>query len=131
MSMTDPIADLLTHIRNAQKGRKESVTLPASQLKVAVVKVLEQEGYVAGVSTEKDGVKQTMTVTLKYHGDDPVIERLERVSRPGLRIYRSVDELPKIQGGLGISIVSTSAGVMSDRQARAQGRGGEVLCIVY
>ena len=131
MSMTDPIADLLTQIRNAQKGRKESVTLPASRLKVAVVKVLEQEGYVAGVATEKAGAKQTMTVTLKYHGDDPVIERLERVSRPGLRIYKSVDELPKVQGGLGISIVSTSAGVMSDRQARAQGRGGEVLCIVY
>jgi small subunit ribosomal protein S8 len=131
MSMTDPIADLLTQIRNAQKGRKESVTLPASRLKVAVVKVLEQEGYVAGVSTERDGAKETMTVTLKYHGDDPVIARLERVSRPGLRIYRSVDELPKVQGGLGISIVSTSAGVMSDRQARAQGRGGEVLCIVY
>jgi small subunit ribosomal protein S8 len=131
MSMTDPIADLLTQIRNAQKGRKESVTLPASKLKVAVVKVLEQEGYVAGVSTERAGAKETMTVMLKYHGDDPVIARLERVSRPGLRIYRSVDELPKVQGGLGISIVSTSAGVMSDRQARAQGRGGEVLCIVY
>jgi small subunit ribosomal protein S8 len=131
MSMTDPIADLLTQIRNAQKARKESVTLPASRLKVDVVKVLEQEGYVAGVATERAGAKQTMTIALKYHGDDPVIERLERVSRPGLRIYRSVDELPKVQGGLGISIVSTSAGVMSDRQARAQGRGGEVLCIVY
>jgi small subunit ribosomal protein S8 len=131
MSMTDPIADLLTQIRNAQSARKESVTLPASRLKVAVAKVLEQEGYVAGVATERAGAKQTMTVALKYHGDDPVIERLERVSRPGLRIYRSVDELPKVQGGLGISIVSTSAGVMSDRQARAQGRGGEVLCIVY
>jgi small subunit ribosomal protein S8 len=129
--MTDPIADLLTQIRNAQKGRKESVTLPSSTLKVAVVKVLEQEGYVAGVSTERTGAKETMTVMLKYHGDDPVIARLERVSRPGLRIYRSVDELPKVQGGLGISIVSTSAGVMSDRQARAQGRGGEVLCLVY
>jgi small subunit ribosomal protein S8 len=131
MSMTDPIADLLTQIRNAQKGRKESVTLPASRLKVAVVKVLEQEGYVAGVSTERAGAKETMTVMLKYHGEDPVIARLERVSRPGLRIYRGVDELPKVQGGLGISIISTSAGVMSDRQARAQGRGGEVLCLVY
>jgi small subunit ribosomal protein S8 len=131
MSMTDPVADLLTQIRNAQRVRKESVTLPASQLKVAVVKVLEQEGYVAGVATEGAGTKQTMTITLKYYGDDPVIERLERVSRPGLRIYKSVDELPTVQGGLGISIVSTSAGVMSDRQARAQGRGGEVLCIVY
>ena len=131
MSMTDPIADLLTQIRNAQKARKESVTLPASRLKVDVVKVLEQEGYVTGVSTERAGGKQTMTVALKYHGDEPVIGRLERVSRPGLRVYRGVDELPKVQGGLGISIVSTSAGVMSDRQARAQGRGGEVLCIVY
>ena len=131
MSMTDPVADLLTQIRNAQKARKESVTLPASKLKVAVVKVLEQEGYVAGVATERAGAKQTMTITLKYYGDDPVIERLERVSRPGLRIYRAAGELPKVQGGLGISIVSTSAGVMSDRQARAQGHGGEVLWIVY
>jgi small subunit ribosomal protein S8 len=131
MSMTDPIADLLTQIRNAQKARRESVTLPASRLKIAVAKVLEEEGYVAAVAAERAGAKQTMTVTLKYHGDDPVIERLERVSRPGLRIYRRVDELPNVQGGLGISIVSTSAGVMSDRQARAQGRGGEVLCIVY
>jgi small subunit ribosomal protein S8 len=131
MSMTDPIADMLTQIRNAQKARREAVTLPASRLKIAVAKVLEQEGYVASVAAERDGAKHTMTVTLKYHGEDPVIERLERVSRPGLRIYRRVDELPKVQGGLGISIVSTSAGVMSDRQARAQGRGGEVLCIVY
>ena len=131
MSMTDPISDMLTRIRNAQTARKPSVTLPASKQKLAVAKVLEQEGYVAGVATEKAGAKQTMTVTLKYYGDDPVIERLERVSRPGLRIYKAAHELPKVQGGLGISIVSTSAGVMSDRQARAQGHGGEVLCIVY
>jgi small subunit ribosomal protein S8 len=129
--MTDPIADLLTRIRNAQGARKESVTMPASQLKLAVAKVLEQEGYIASVSTEGDGAKKTMTVVLKYHRNEPVIERLQRVSRPGLRVYARVDKLPKVQGGLGISIVSTSLGVMSDRQARAQGRGGEVLCVVY
>jgi small subunit ribosomal protein S8 len=131
MSMTDPIADLLTRIRNAQGARKESVTMPASQLKLAVAKVLEQEGYIASVSSQGDSAKKTMTVVLKYHRNEPVIERLQRVSRPGLRVYAGVDKLPKVQGGLGISIVSTSVGVMSDRQARAQGRGGEVLCVVY
>jgi small subunit ribosomal protein S8 len=131
MSMTDPVADLLTRIRNAQKARMESVTLPASQLKLAVAKVLEEEGYVAAVATAAAGAKKTMTVTLKYHRSEPVIEQVRRVSRPGLRVYRRVDKLPKVQGGLGISIISTSAGVMSDRQARKQGRGGEVLCTVY
>jgi len=131
MSMTDPIADMLTRIRNAQRAHKESVTIPASQIKLAIAKVLEQEGYVAGVSTQAQGAKQTITVMLKYHRNEPVIERLERVSRPGLRVYLRVDKLPTVQGGLGISIVSTSAGVMSDRQARAQGRGGEILCVVY
>jgi small subunit ribosomal protein S8 len=105
--------------------------MPASQLKSAVAKVLEQEGYIASVSTQGDGAKKTMTVVLKYHHNEPVIERLQRVSRPGLRVYAAVDKLPKVQGGLGISIVSTSLGVMSDRQARAEGRGGEVLCVVY
>jgi len=131
MSTTDPIADMLTRIRNAQRARKETVAVPASQLKLAIAKVLEQEGYVAGVASEGEGAKKTIVVALKYHRNEPVIERIERVSRPGLRVYAGVDELPKVQGGLGISIVSTSLGVMSDRQARAQGRGGEVLCVVY
>jgi small subunit ribosomal protein S8 len=131
MSMTDPIADLLTRIRNGQKARKESVTMPASKAKLAIVKVLEQEGYVSGVSVEEDGAKKTLTVVLKYYRNEPVIARIQRISRPGLRVYSSVHKLPKIQGGLGISIVSTSVGVMSDRQARAEGRGGEVMCAVY
>ena len=131
MSTTDPIADMLTRIRNAQRARKETVAVPASQLKLAIAKVLEQEGYVSGVASEGEGAKKTIVVALKYHRNEPVIERIERVSRPGLRVYAGVDELPKVQGGLGISIVSTSLGVMSDRQARAQGRGGEVLCVVY
>ena len=128
--MTDPIADMLTRIRNGQKARKVSVTMPASKLKLAIANVLEQEGYLSGVSTGSDGAKQSMTVELKYFRDEPVIERLERVSRPGLRVYAAVDELPKVQGGLGVAIVSTSSGVMSDREARSQGRGGEVLCVV-
>jgi small subunit ribosomal protein S8 len=130
MSMTDPIADLLTRIRNGQQAKKVSVSLPASTLKLAIAKVLEQEGYVAGVSTEDVDGKSTLTVELKYHRDQPVIERIERVSRPGLRVYRSVGELPTVQGGLGIAIVSTSKGVMTDRRARAEGHGGEVLCVV-
>lgn len=130
MSMTDPISDMLTRIRNGQKARKVSVSLPASKLKLAIGQVLEQEGYVGSVSTEGEGVKRTITVELRYHEDEPVIERIERVSRPGLRVYASVNELPKVQGGLGVAIISTSSGVMTDRQARAQGCGGEVLCVV-
>jgi small subunit ribosomal protein S8 len=130
MSMTDPIADMLTRIRNAQTARKPSVTLPGSKQKLAVAKVLEQEGYLAGVSSENVDGKDTLTLTLKYYQDRPVIERLQRVSRPGLRIFKRVDELPVVQGGLGVAIVSTSQGVMTNRQAKAQGHGGEVLCIV-
>ena len=130
MSMTDPIADMLTRIRNAQKARKESVSIPASRLKRAIIDVLHQEGYVSDVASEDEGVGGSIKVGLKYHRNQPVIEQIERVSRPGLRVYKSVDELPKVQGGLGIAIVSTSGGVMTDRQARAQGRGGEVICIV-
>jgi small subunit ribosomal protein S8 len=128
--MTDPIADMLTRIRNAQTARKPTVTLPSSKQKLAVAKVLEQEGYLAGVSNETVEGKNTMTLTLKYYQDRPVIERIERVSRPGLRIYRRADQLPVVQGGLGVAIVSTSRGVMTNRQAKAQGHGGEVLCIV-
>ena len=130
MSMNDPIADMLTRIRNGQKARKVAVSLPASSVKLAIAEVLHREGYVSGVSTEEDGAKKTLTVELKYQGDEPVIERIERVSRPGLRVYVGTDKLPKVQGGLGVAIVSTSSGVMSDREARAGRHGGEVLCIV-
>jgi small subunit ribosomal protein S8 len=130
MSMTDPIADMLTRIRNAQTARKPSVTLPGSKQKLAVAKVLEQEGYLAAVTTEDVDGKDTMTLTLKYYQDRPVIERIQRVSRPGLRIFKRADDLPVVQGGLGVAIVSTSQGVMTNRQAKAQGHGGEVLCIV-
>jgi small subunit ribosomal protein S8 len=130
MSMTDPIADMLTRIRNAQKARKTTVSIPASRLKKAIVEVLAREGYVGAVTTESDGPKSTINVELRYHRTEPVIERIERVSRPGLRVYKAADALPKVQGGLGVAIISTSGGVMTDREARAQGRGGEVLCIV-
>jgi small subunit ribosomal protein S8 len=128
--MTDPIADMLTRIRNAQTARKPSVTLPASKQKLAVAKVLEQEGYLASVTSGETDGKSTLTLELKYYQDRPVIERIERVSRPGLRIFKRVDELPVVQGGLGVAIVSTSQGVMTNVQAKAQGHGGEVLCIV-
>jgi small subunit ribosomal protein S8 len=131
MSMTDPISDLLTRIRNGQTARKESVSMPSSKQKAAIAKVLEAEGYIAGFDVdESDKGKPTLTIRLKYYQDRPVIERIERVSRPGLRIYKKTAELPKVQGGLGVAIVSTSRGVMTDRQARAEGHGGEVLCIV-
>ncbi len=130
MSMTDPIADMLTRIRNGQKARKVNVTMPSSTAKVAVAGVLKDEGYIEGFSTEADGNKVSLTVELKYYEGVPVIERIERVSKPGLRIYRSTEEIPKVLGGLGVAIVSTSAGVMSDRQAREKGIGGEVLCVV-
>lgn len=131
MSMTDPIADMLTRIRNGQKVSLETVTMPASRLKEAVAKVLEEEGYIGGYSVaEGEGNKKELTIELRYFEGKPVIEKIQKVSRPGLRIYRSKDELPRVLGGLGVAIVSTSEGVMSDRSARAKGRGGEVLCIV-
>lgn len=130
MSMTDPIADLLTRIRNAQTARKPTVTLPASKQKEAVAKVLEEEGYIGEVTTESVDGKPMLTLELKYYQDRPVIERIERVSRPGLRVFKGVDDLPVVQGGLGVAIVSTSQGVMTSRQAKAQGHGGEVLCVV-
>jgi len=130
MSMTDPIADLLTRIRNGQSAGKAEVTVQASRVKQAIVKVLKDEGYVADFAVRKDGARSTLAIALKYHGGKPVIERLERVSRPGLRQYRAKDELPKVLGGLGIAIVSTPAGVMTDRDARRAGQGGEVLCVV-
>ena len=130
MSMSDPIADMLTRIRNGQSAGKKSVKLPSSKLKMATVKVLKDEGYVSDFKTETTGSHTEMTIELKYYQGVPVIEKVKRVSRPGLRIYKSKDELPKVLAGLGIAIVSTSNGVMTDRAARAIGHGGEVICTV-
>ena len=127
--MTDPIADMLTRVRNAQAASKFDVTMPSSKLKLAIAKVLQDEGYIAGFSSDNE-VKPTLTVALKYYEGRPVIDDLTRVSRPGLRIYKNKHELPKILNGLGIAIISTSAGVMTDREARASGRGGEIICTV-
>ena len=130
MSMTDPIADLLTRIRNGQTARKPEVSMASSKIKTAIARVLKEEGYVADVRLESEGQKPTLTIGLKYYDGRPVIDRIERVSRPGLRIYRGKDELPKVLGGMGTVIVSTPQGVMTDKQARSIGQGGEVLCIV-
>ena len=131
MSMTDPIADLLTRIRNGQSSGKTEVNCPASKVKLAIAKVLKDEGYIEDfAATSSAEGKPTLAVQLKYYQGRPVIDRLERISRPGLRVYKGKDELPKILGGLGVVIVSTSQGVMTDAQARAAGHGGEVLCIV-
>ncbi|MCK5829159.1 MAG: 30S ribosomal protein S8 [Methylococcales bacterium] len=130
MSMSDPIADMLTRIRNGQSAGKKCVKLPSSKLKMAIVKVLKEEGYVTDYKTENTGNNVEMTIDLKYFRGVPVIENVKRVSRPGLRVYKSKDELPKVLAGLGIAIVSTSNGVMTDRAARAIGHGGEVLCTV-
>lgn len=130
MSMTDPIADMLTRIRNGQKARMVSVQMPSSKIKEAIARVLKDEGYIVDFSTDGEAAERTLSVELKYFEGAPVIERIQRTSRPGLRVYRGKEGLPKVLGGLGIAIVSTSAGVMSDRQAREQGVGGEVLCIV-
>jgi small subunit ribosomal protein S8 len=130
MSMTDPIADLLTRIRNAQAAGKPTVGVGASKLKLAILKVLKEEGYIGNFVAETNGAKTTLSIELKYHDGRPVIDRIERISRPGLRIYRGKDELPKVLGGLGVAVVSTPQGIMSDRQARAAGTGGEVLFVV-
>ena len=130
MSMTDPIADMLTRIRNGQKARMVSVSMPASKAKEAIARVLKDEGYITDYSVEGEGATRSLSIELKYFEGVPVIERIQRASRPGLRVYRGKEGLPKVLGGLGVAIVSTSAGVMSDRQAREQGIGGEVLCIV-
>jgi small subunit ribosomal protein S8 len=130
MSMTDPIADFLTRIRNGQSSGKTEINVPTSKLKLSIAKVLKEEGYIEDFSAGEHEGKPTLAVQLKYYQGRPVIDRLERVSRPGLRVYKGKDELPSILGGLGIAIVSTSQGVMTDRQARASGHGGEVLCSV-
>jgi small subunit ribosomal protein S8 len=130
MSMTDPIADFLTRIRNGQSSGKPTVGMPASRIKVALAGVLKEEGYIDDFEVASEEGKSTLTVRLKYYQGRPVIDRIERVSRPGLRVYKGKDELPRILGGMGVAIVSTSRGVMTDRKARADGHGGEILCIV-
>ena len=129
MAMHDPIADMLTRIRNAQRADKALVAMPSSKLKVAIAKVLVEEGYVETFTVAGD-VKPVLTIELKYYAGRPVIERLDRVSKPGLRDYRGAGDIPNVMNGLGVAIVSTSKGVMTDRKARANGVGGELLCIV-
>jgi small subunit ribosomal protein S8 len=130
MSMTDPIADMLTRIRNAQGAAKTQVSMPSSKQKVAIAEVLKSEGYITDFAVTHPGTKVELTLTLKYFEGRPVIARIQRVSRPGLRVFKGKDALPRVLGGLGIAIVSTSKGVMTDRAARAIGQGGEVLCVV-
>lgn len=127
---TDPIADFLTRIRNGQLARKKQVLSPSSTVKEAIAAVLKDEGYIADYSITAEGNKKTIVLTLKYFDGKPVIERIDRISKPSLRVYKGKDELPKILGGLGIAIISTPAGVVSDKKARAAGTGGEVICIV-
>jgi len=130
MSMSDPIADMLTRIRNAQSVEKPVVSMPSSKLKVAIAQVLKEEGYIDSFAIKTEGVKSELEISLKYYAGRPVIERIERVSRPGLRIYRGRDAIPTVMNGLGVAIVTTPKGVMTDRKARATGVGGEVLCYV-
>ena len=128
--MTDPIADMLTRIRNGQSANKVEVTMPSSSVKCAIAQVLQDEGYIKGFSTTDEDAKPVLVIELKYFEGRPVIAMISRASRPGLRLYKGKDELPSIQDGLGVAIISTSKGVMSERQARAAGEGGEVLCVV-
>jgi small subunit ribosomal protein S8 len=130
MSMSDPIADMLTRIRNAQRVDKPEVAMPASKLKVAIAAVLKDEGYIEGFQVDANAGKPELRIGLKYYAGRPVIERLERVSRPGLRVYKARNDIPEVMNGLGVAIVSTSRGVMTDRRARSQGVGGEVICYV-
>jgi small subunit ribosomal protein S8 len=130
MSMSDPIADMLTRIRNAQGVQKTAVSMPSSKLKVAIANVLKDEGYIEDFAVTTEAGKSELKIGLKYYTGRPVIERLERVSRPGLRIYKGKDDIPQVMNGLGVAIVSTPQGVMTDRKARATGVGGEVLCYV-
>ncbi len=130
MSMSDPIADMLTRIRNAQMVEKVSVTMPSSKVKVAIAQVLKDEGYIDDFAVKAEGAKSELNISLKYYAGRPVIERLERVSKPGLRVYRGRNDIPQVMNGLGVAIVSTPKGVMTDRKARATGVGGEVICYV-
>ena len=127
--MTDPIADMLTRIRNAQSAGKVDVTMPSSKAKKAIAEVMKEEGFITDYEVSS-GTRPEMTITLKYYQGNPVIDELKRVSRPGLRIYKNKDELPKVLNGLGVAIISTSAGVMTDKKARDEGRGGEVICTI-
>ncbi|MEM7468078.1 MAG: 30S ribosomal protein S8 [Pseudomonadota bacterium] len=131
MSMQDPISDMFTRIRNAQARSRTEVAMPCSNKKIAIAEVLQQEGYITGYEKDDSGTHPQLVIKLKYYGGKPVIDRIKRESRPGLRVYRGKDDLPSIVGGLGIAIVSTSRGVMTEREARAQGIGGEVICSVY
>ena len=130
MSMSDPIADMLTRIRNAQMTERATVLMPSSKVKLAIAKVLKDEGYIEGLKVAGEEQKPVLEIALRYYAGRPVIEKIERISKPGLRIYKSKDDIPRVMNGLGIAIVSTSRGVMTDRAARATGIGGEVLCIV-
>lgn len=130
MSMTDPIADMLTRIRNGQQIGRSEVSMPASKIKLEIARVLKDEGYIENFAAHEQDSKRSLVVTLKYHAGRPVIERIQRVSKPGLRVYKGKDELPRVLGGLGIAVISTSKGVMSDRAARDAGQGGEVICVV-
>jgi len=130
MSMSDPIADMLTRIRNGQMVEKVSVVMPSSKLKVAIAQVLKDEGYIDDFAVKSDGAKIELSIVLKYYAGRPVIERIERVSKPGLRVYRRRNDIPQVMNGLGVAIVSTPKGVMTDRKARANGVGGEVICYV-
>ncbi|EGZ49133.1 30S ribosomal protein S8 [Neisseria wadsworthii] len=129
MSMHDPISDMLTRIRNAQCANKAAVSMPSSKLKCAIAKVLQEEGYIESYSVSGD-LKQVLEIQLKYYAGRPVIEQIKRVSRPGLRVYKGSGEIPTVMNGLGVAIISTSKGVMTDRKARATGVGGELLCVV-
>ena len=131
MSMSDPIADLLTRVRNAQMARLPTVVMPSSKMKVAIAEVLQGEGYITGFKVEENGGKPNLNIELKYFQGKPVIEEIKRASRPGLRSYKGKDDLPKVRAGLGISILSTNKGLMTETQARAAGIGGEVLCTVF
>lgn len=131
MSMSDPIADLLTRIRNAQMAGKPTVACPSSTIKQAILDVLKEEGYIAGYSISADLVKPELSIDLKYYNGRPVIEELHRGSTPGLRMYKGREELPKVRSGLGVAVISTSKGVMTDKAARVAGVGGEVLCTVF
>jgi small subunit ribosomal protein S8 len=130
MSMSDPVADMLVRIRNAQTVGHTDVSMPASRLKASIAKVLKDEGYIEDFAVRDEGVKKELRIGLKYYAGKPVIERLERISKPGLRVYKGRDDIPRVMNGLGVAILSTSRGVMTDRKARADGVGGEVLCIV-
>ena len=131
MSMSDPIADLLTRVRNAQMAKLPTVCMPSSKMKVAIAKVLQDEGYIAGYQVDENGGKPVLNIDLKYFQGKPVIEEIKRASRPGLRSYKGKENLPKVRAGLGISIMSTNKGLMTETQARAAGIGGEVLCTVF